>query len=197
MPGVGDPGGFAVGGGQACAAGVPRAAWGARPGRSRRDAGPARAAGGRPSARRGCGSGRLARRRAPGRRRGRWRVCAGPRRIRSTTRSTPANLVFDFRFLPGAAYRNRTDDLRITRGLLPRSHSLTCTDSTANRTGSPDCTGISQPPVPRPIPRPSRWPRLATAVSSPRHTLTWTQPGPLRTGPSWPHRSKVGPEEPN
>jgi hypothetical protein len=29
--------------------------------------------------------------------------------------------VFDFRLLTGAAYRNRTDDLRITRGLLPRS----------------------------------------------------------------------------
>ena len=40
-------------------------------------------------------------------------------------------VVFDFRFLPGAAYRNRTDDLRITRGLLPRSYYMTCTDSTA------------------------------------------------------------------
>jgi hypothetical protein len=50
--------------------------------------------------------------------------------------------------LGGAAYRNRTDDLRITRGLLPRSHSVTCTDSTADRTGSADCTGISRLPVP-------------------------------------------------
>ena len=29
-----------------------------------------------------------------------------------------------------AAYRNRTDDLRITRGPLPRYHGMTCTDST-------------------------------------------------------------------
>ena len=52
------------------------------------------------------------------------------------------------RVLGGAAYRNRTDDLRITRGLRLCSHSLTCTDSTANRTGSADCTGISRLPVP-------------------------------------------------
>ena len=50
----------------------------------------------------------------------------------------------------GAAYRNRTDDLCITRGLLPRSDSVTCTDSTMDRTRSSDCTGIWQPPVPRP-----------------------------------------------
>jgi hypothetical protein len=35
-------------------------------------------------------------------------------------------------------------------GLLPRSHSVTCTDSTTDRTRSADCTGISRPPVPRP-----------------------------------------------
>jgi hypothetical protein len=53
----------------------------------------------------------------------------------------------------GAAYRNRTDDLRITRDLLPRTDSLTRTDDTADRTWSADCTGISQPAVPRPVPR--------------------------------------------
>ena len=53
----------------------------------------------------------------------------------------------------GAAYRNRTDDLRITRGLLPRSYYMTCTDSTANGSDDPDCTGISLHPVPRPVPR--------------------------------------------
>ena len=34
----------------------------------------------------------------------------------------------------GAAYRNRTDDLRITRGPLRCTHAVTCTDSTPNRT---------------------------------------------------------------
>ena len=33
--------------------------------------------------------------------------------------------------------------------LLPRSHSVTCTDSTTDRTRSADCTGISRRPVPR------------------------------------------------
>jgi hypothetical protein len=54
----------------------------------------------------------------------------------------------------GAAYRNRTDDLPITRGKVPRSRGLTCTDSTANRTRSAVSTGISWLPVPRPVPRP-------------------------------------------
>jgi hypothetical protein len=34
----------------------------------------------------------------------------------------------------GAAYRNRTDDLRITRGPVACSRGLTCTDSTMDRT---------------------------------------------------------------
>jgi phospholipase C len=50
-----------------------------------------------------------------------------------TTRS-PIEMPGNGRFSSGAAYRNRTDDLRITRGLLPRSHSVACTDSTPNRT---------------------------------------------------------------
>ena len=45
-------------------------------------------------------------------------------------------------YLGGAAYRNRTDDLRITRGPDPRSHGVTCTDSTADGIGSTDRTGF-------------------------------------------------------
>ena len=65
-------------------------------------------------------------------------------------------------FSGGAAYRNRTDDLRITRGMLPCIDGMTCTDSTPDSTSSADCTRISRPPVPRPVPRPSRRPSLAT-----------------------------------
>ena len=32
----------------------------------------------------------------------------------------------------GAAYRNRTDDLRITRGMLSRRTAATCTNCTAD-----------------------------------------------------------------
>lgn len=39
-----------------------------------------------------------------------------------------------------------TDDLRITRGLLPCVHAMTCTYSTADRTGNADCTRISPRP---------------------------------------------------
>jgi hypothetical protein len=53
----------------------------------------------------------------------------------------------------GAAYRNRTDDLRITRGPVACPGGLPCTDSTTDGTGSTDCTGISRPAVPRPVPR--------------------------------------------
>ncbi len=52
------------------------------------------------------------------------RVTANRRRTRMPGRQ---------RFLSGAAYRNRTDDLRITRGLAFGSHSLTCTDDTARK----------------------------------------------------------------
>jgi hypothetical protein len=40
-------------------------------------------------------------------------------------------------FLVGAAYRNRTDDLRITRSPRPRSGHATCTDSS---TRVPECS---------------------------------------------------------
>jgi hypothetical protein len=63
-------------------------------------------------------------------------------------------------FLTGAAYRNRTDDLRITRGPLSCTDGMTCTDSTPDGTHSADCTGISLRPVPRLVPRPSRRPSL-------------------------------------
>ena len=46
-----------------------------------------------------------------------------------------------------------TSQQRITRGLFPRSYSMTCTDSTANGSGGPDRTGISRPAVPRRVPR--------------------------------------------
>jgi len=48
-----------------------------------------------------------------------------------------------------------TGQRRITRGPFLRSNSLTCTDSTADGTGSTDCTGISRLPVPRPVPGPA------------------------------------------
>ena len=55
----------------------------------------------------------------------------------------------------------------VLRGTIPRSHSITCTDSTTNGSDGPDCTGISRHPVPRPVPRLSHRPRLATVGSSP------------------------------
>jgi hypothetical protein len=66
----------------------------------------------------------------------------------------------------GAAYRNRTDDLRITRGMLPRCTTATCTtatciNSTKDTPGSADYTGISRPFGPRTGPRQRR--SLATA----------------------------------
>jgi hypothetical protein len=55
--------------------------------------------------------------------------------------------------LGGAAYQNRTDDLRITRGTIPSRACASCTDSTGNGT---DCTlgaGIIRRPGPRPTVR--------------------------------------------
>ena len=54
-------------------------------------------------------------------------------------------------FSSGAAYRNRTDDLRITRSPPNRSGLATCTDST---TCAPECsqgTGCSGLPVHNPV----------------------------------------------
>ena len=86
--------------------------------------------------------------------------------IQSTSRSTTWIVVFDFLLLAGAAYRNRTDDLRITRGMLPASARATCTDSTGNRTDSTQGAGIIRRPVPRPVPRP-RPLRLAVLLTVP------------------------------
>jgi hypothetical protein len=74
----------------------------------------------------------------------------GRSRIR-TTRSQ-AEVLDSGRFTGGAAYRNRTDDLRITRGMRVRFRSATCANSTANYACSADCTGYSWPLVPRPVP---------------------------------------------
>jgi len=85
----------------------------------------------------------------------------------------------------GAAYRNRTDDLRITRGPLSCTGGMTCTDSTPDGTHSADYTGIPVRPVPRLVPRPSRRPSLptgnigasfASAVRNPRRDLACRRP---------------------
>ena len=48
-----------------------------------------------------------------------------------------ANNPYELGFRGGAAYRNRTDDLRITRSPRPRSGRATCTDSS---TRVPECS---------------------------------------------------------
>ena len=72
-------------------------------------------------------------------------------------RSTTSNRMFDKFLWTGAAYRNRTDDLRITRGMLPCRTAATCTNSTADSAGSTDSTGISWPLGPRAGPRQERY----------------------------------------
>src|ERR1700761_5358746 len=57
--------------------------------------------------------------------------------------------------LGGAAYRNRTDDLRITRGLFPGRTRPTCTHSTDYCIDSTRGPGIMQPLGPRTGPRPA------------------------------------------
>ena len=81
-----------------------------------------------------------------------------------------------------------TSQQHITAGLFPRSHNMTCTDSTTDRTGSPDCTGVSQPSVPRL----SHRPRLAAVVSSPDLLFPGRSRGQLQIGPSRPRRSTLG-----
>jgi hypothetical protein len=53
----------------------------------------------------------------------------------------------------GAAYRNRTDDLRITRGMLPSRTRPSCTDSTGHGTDDTRHAGIIWRPGPRTGPR--------------------------------------------
>src|SRR5215469_12235166 len=57
-------------------------------------------------------------------------------------------------FSGGAAYRNRTDDLRITRGLLPGRARASCTDGTDHRIHGTLRAGIIRRPGPRTGPRP-------------------------------------------
>jgi len=54
----------------------------------------------------------------------------------------------------GAAYRNRTDDLRITRGTIPSRTHASCTDTTDHRTDGTLRAGIIRRPGPRTGPRP-------------------------------------------
>ena len=53
-----------------------------------------------------------------------------------------------------AAYRNRTDDLRITGGPLPGRARASCTDGTDHRTDGTVRAGIIRRPGPRTGPRP-------------------------------------------
>jgi hypothetical protein len=57
-------------------------------------------------------------------------------------------------FKLGAAYRNRTDDLRITRGTRCGCARASCTDSTGDRTDGTRGAGIIRRPGPRTGPRP-------------------------------------------
>ena len=54
-------------------------------------------------------------------------------------------------FLGGAAYRNRTDDLRITSGVLPACARATCIDSTDHRTDGTHDAGIIRRPFHEPF----------------------------------------------
>ena len=58
----------------------------------------------------------------------------------------------------GAAYPNRTDDLRITRGMLPARIRPSCTDSTGHCTDGTRRAGIIRRPGPRAGPRPKARP---------------------------------------
>ena len=53
--------------------------------------------------------------------------------------------------LRGGAYRNRTDDLRITRGTLPSRTRPSCTDSTGHCTDDTRRAGIIRQPGPQPV----------------------------------------------
>ena len=67
-----------------------------------------------------------------------------------------------------AAYRNRTDDLRITRGSIPGRAPASCTDSTDHRTDGTRRAGTIQGPVSRP--RPCITVSCSLCVTSLRHS---------------------------
>jgi hypothetical protein len=56
-------------------------------------------------------------------------------------------------YLGGAAYRNRTDDLRITRGLLPARARASCTDGIDHCTDRIRRADTTWRAVPRTVPR--------------------------------------------
>ena len=53
--------------------------------------------------------------------------------------------------LGGAAYRNRTDDLRITRGTLAACTRSSCTDTAENDIDGTRCNGLSKDPFHEPF----------------------------------------------
>ena len=87
--------------------------------------------------------------------------------------------------LGGAAYRNRTDALCITRGTIPSRAGASCTDSTGNRTDGTHGAGITRRPGPRIGPRPRSWARriLLLCVNAAGDTDPRSQadgvPGPM------------------
>ena len=81
-----------------------------------------------------------------------WTESLGPRPM-IRNHGTAQNKASDLEFCR-AAYRNRTDDLRITRGMRPGCAYSDCTDSTGNRTDSTRGAGIIRGTGPRTGPRP-------------------------------------------
>jgi len=73
-------------------------------------------------------------------------------RSKMRTTSSRAEIPGSRWFSSGAAYRNRTDDLRITRDTVPARARAGCTDSTRNGTDGTRGAGIIRRPGPRPGP---------------------------------------------
>ena len=94
-----------------------------------------------------------------------WTESLGPRpmiRNHGNTQNKASDLQ-----LCRAAYRNRTDDLRITRGTHRGCACASCTDGTGNRTGGIRGAGIIRRPGPRTGPRPT--PLRAGHLATVRH----------------------------
>ena len=103
-------------------------------------------------------------------------------RLWSAITSDSGKSVSDLRICR-AAYRNRTDDLRITRGMLPRCTAATCTNSTTDSAWSAGSTGNSRLLGPRAGPRLAGGHRLAHEDSLPRSRQPHEQGRPPGTGP--------------